>query len=148
VLKLKVTIATPPRNVINIISYYYLFMCEQYISQRPGIKVHELFVVHYAVPGITLDLIANTTRLPNVAPYNTFSLTCTGTSSVNGRNVALPKRFQWLRWYGFSEFSLDLLSSNATIQIQNGDDLNQPTSSSVLTVTEVISQNYHIPLPG
>ena len=105
--------------------------------------MHELFVVHYAVPGITLDLIANTTRLPNVAPYNTFSLTCTGTSSVNGRNVALPKRFQWLRWYGFSEFSLDLLSSNATIQIQNGDDLNQPTSSSVLTVTENISQNYH-----
>ena len=89
-----------------------------------------------------MDLTANTTRLPNVAPYNTFSLTCTATTSVNGRNVALPKKYLWLRRYGSSEMNLDLLSSNTTIQIQDGDNLNQPTSSSMLTVTEDISQDY------
>ena len=99
---------------------------------------------YYTVPNVITSLTTNTTRLPNVAPYNTFSLTCTATSSVEGVGpVALPKRFLWLRRYGSSEFNLDLLSSNATIQIQNGDDLNQPTSSSVLTVTENIPQNYH-----
>ena len=96
-----------------------------------------------AVPAITLALTANTTRLPNVAPYNTFSLNCTATSSVKGVwIVALPKRFLWLRRYGLSEFFLDILSSNATIQIQNGDNLNQPTSSSMVTVTEDIPQDY------
>ena len=97
---------------------------------------------HCTVPTITVDLTANTTRLPNVTPYNTFSLNCTATSSVEGRNVALPKSFQWRRRYGPSEFTLDLLSSNATIQIQNGDNLNQPTISSMLTVTENIPRDY------
>ena len=96
----------------------------------------------FSVPTIAVTLTANTTRLPNVAPYNTFSLTCTATTSVNGRNVALPKRFLWLRRYGSSELNLVLLSSNATIQIQDGDNLNQPTSSSMLTVTEDVPQDY------
>ena len=96
-----------------------------------------------AVPTITVALTANTTRLPSVAPYNTFSLTCTATSSVEGVGpVALPKRFLWLRRYGSSEMNLDILSSNATIQIQDGDNLTQPTSSSMLTVTEDIPQDY------
>ena len=56
--------------------------------------------------------------------------------------MALPKRFLWLRRYGSSELNLDPLSSNATIQIQDGDNLNQPTSSSILTVTEDIPQDY------
>ena len=90
-----------------------------------------------------MALTTNTTRLPNVAPYNTFSLNCTATVSVEGvGNVALPKRFQWRRRYGSSEMNLDHLSSNATIQIQDGDNLNQPTSSSVLTVTEDIPRDY------
>ena len=98
---------------------------------------------HCTVPTITVALTANTTRLPNVTPYNTFSLTCTGTSRVEGvGSVALPKRFLWLRRYGSSELNLVLLSSNASIQIQDGDSLNQPTSSSMLTVTEDISQDY------
>ena len=101
-----------------------------------------IFHFLFSAPTITVALIANTTRFPNVAPYNTFSLTCTATSSVNGRNVALPKRFLWLRRYGSSELNLVLLSSNATIQIQDGDNLNQPTSSSMLTVTEDVPQDY------
>ena len=97
---------------------------------------------HYAVPAITLALIANTTRLPDVTPYNTFFLTCTATSSVDGGNVALTKRFLWRRWYGSSEMNLDPLSNNATIQIQDGDNLTQPTVFSILTVTEDIPQDY------
>ena len=102
-----------------------------------------IFHLLFSAPTITVAFIANTTHLPNVAPYNTFSLTCTATTSVEGvGNVALPKRFLWLRRYGSSEMNLDILSSNATIQIQDGDNLNQPTSSSMLTVTEDIPQDY------
>ena len=90
-----------------------------------------------------MALIANTTRLPNVAPYNTFSLNCTATTMVEDvGNVVLPKRFLWLRRYGSSELNLNPLSSNATIQIQNGDNLTQPTSSSMMTVTEDIPRDY------
>ena len=106
-------------------------------------NMFSMLILLYAVPAITLAFTANTTRLPNVAPYNTFSLTCTATSSVEGVGVvALPKRFLWLRRYGSSELNLDILSSNATIQIQDGDNLNLPTSSSILTVTENIPQDY------
>ena len=56
--------------------------------------------------------------------------------------MALPKRFLWLRQYGSSDLNLNTLSSNATIQIQDGDNLNQPTSSSMLTVTEDVPQDY------
>ena len=95
------------------------------------------------MPKLTVTLTPKTTHLPNVAPYNTFSLTCTATSSVEGMgNVAFPKRFPWLHWYGPDTTGLTQLSSNATIQIQVGDDLNQPTSSSMLTVTEDIPQDY------
>ena len=97
---------------------------------------------HYTVPTLTLSLTANTTRLPNVAPYNTFNLTCSATSRVERMSVALPKKFQWRRRYGPDTTGLMLLSSNATIQIQDGDNLNQPTSSSMLTVTEDIPRDY------
>ena len=95
------------------------------------------------MPTISLTLTANTTRLPNVAPYNTFSLTCAATSSVEGvGNVALPKRFLWRRRYTPSESTFYLLANNASINIVDGDNLNLPTSSSILEVTEDIPQNY------
>ena len=98
----------------------------------------------HAVPTLTITLTANTTHLPNVAPYNTFSFNCTATSNVEGvGGVALPKRFLWLRRYAPPDTTgLTQLSSNATIHIQDGDNLNQPTSSSMLTVTEDIPQDY------
>ena len=77
-----------------------------------------------------------------MAPYNTFTLNCTATSRVEGMSVALPKKFQWSRWYGPDTAGLTQLSSNATIQIQDGDSLTQPTSSSMLTVTEDIPRDY------
>ena len=102
-----------------------------------------IFPSHYAVPILTVTLTPNTTHLPNVASYNTFSLTCTATSSVEGLgNVALPKRFTWRRRYGPDTTGLTQLSNNASIQIQDGDNLYQPTSSSMLTVTEDIPRDY------
>ena len=78
-----------------------------------------------------------------MAPYNTFSLNCTATSRVEGvGNVALPKSFQWRRRYGSGTTGLTPLSATTTIQIQNGDNLTQPTSSSMLTVNEDIPQDY------
>ena len=116
-------------------------------SYFPILNVLTLLVIfpsNYAVPTLTVTLTANTTHLPNVAPYNTFLLTCTATSSVERvGNVALPKRFQWLRRYVPPDaIGLTQLSRNITIQIQDGDNLNQPTSSSMLTVTEDIPQDY------
>ena len=98
---------------------------------------------HYTVPTLTVTLTANTTRLPNVAPYNTFFLNCTATSSVESvGNVTLRKRFQWRRRYISDATGLTQLSSNATIQIQNGNNLTQPSNSSMLIVTEDLPQNY------
>ena len=105
--------------------------------------VNTVFSSHYAVPTLTVTLTANTTRLPNVAPYNTFTLTCAATSRVEGvGNVALPKRFLWRRRYGPDTTGLTLLSANTTIEIQDGDHLTQPTSSSMMTVTEDIPRDY------
>ena len=50
---------------------------------------------HYTVPNLIITFTANTTRLPNVAPYNTFSLTCSATSLVQGSEVAFTKSFTW-----------------------------------------------------
>ena len=101
------------------------------------------FSLLHAVPTLTITLTPNTTRLPNAAPYNTFSLNCTATSSVEGvENVALPKTFTWRKRHGPDTTGLTQLSSNATVQIQDGDNLNQPTSTSMMTVTEDIPQDY------
>ena len=107
------------------------------------LKSIQYFFTLTAVPAITLALTPNTTRLPNVAPYNTFSLNCTATSRVEGvGDVALPKKFMWLRQYGSAEMNLVSLLRNTTIQIQDGDNLNQPTVSSMLTVTEDVPHDY------
>ena len=116
-----------------ILDSAYLFHCT---------TVNTIFSSHYAVPTLTVTLTPNTTCLPNVAPYNTFTLNCTATSSVEGMSVALPKRFQWRRQYDPDTTGLTQLSSNTTIQIQDGDNLTQPSSSSRLTVTEDIPGDY------
>ena len=130
--------------------YNLLYVCIYLLhlpTITPSICIYAIpitiFPSHYAVPKLTVTLTTNTTRLPNVAPYNTFSLTCTATSNVEGVvSVALPKKFIWRRRYGPDTTGLTQLSGNTTIQIQDGDNLNQPTSSSMLTVTEDIPQDY------
>ena len=83
-----------------------------------------------------LTLLPNTSRLPNVAPYNIFTITYTATTP---EGVALPKTFYWWR-----ETSRDCsnenrasLSSNNSIQIVNRN-LNESLSTSIITVKEKI----------
>ena len=88
---------------------------------------------------MTLSLTPNTTRLPNVAPYNTFSLTCTATAP---EGVVSPKTFTW--WRQNAEMNNKLLQINhsETIHI-NSSTLNQPVSTSVLTVTETTAGEWY-----
>lgn len=104
---------------------------------------YTLYCLPYsAVPTLTIDLTPNVTYLPNVPPYNTFFLICTATSSVEGvENVAIPKIFIWKRTAAGVK-NLRKLSSNGTIQIVDGPNLNQSISTSMLTVTENIPHDY------
>ena len=83
---------------------------------------------------IQLDLTSNTTRLPNIAPYNTFSLTCTATVP---QGVVSPKTFTWRRRIGPQLSPLTLITTGIT-----STNLDQPTSTSVLTVTETTAGDY------
>ena len=85
-----------------------------------------------------VNVVSNTTRLPNVAPYNTFSLTCTATVP---QGVVSPKTFTWRRRIGASTGGLIEVTVNSSINITS-TSLDQPTSTSVLTVTETTVGNY------
>ena len=94
----------------------------------------------YTVPTVELTLTPNTTRLPNVAPYNTFSLTCTATSSVQGSEVAFTKSFTWSYQMGNR---VGATTGFTTVQmgIMNRD-LNLARSTSELTVSETTAGMY------
>ena len=85
-----------------------------------------------------VNVVSNTTRLPNVAPYNTFSLTCTATVP---QGVVSPKTFTWRRRIGASTSGLTAITGNSSILI-NSTNLDQPTSTSVLTVRETTAGDY------
>jgi len=89
---------------------------------------------------IRLDLTSNTTHLPNIAPYNTFSLTCTATVP---QGVVVPKRFAWRQRIGSSTTGLNLLANSSNSILITSTNLGQPTSTSVLTVRETIAGDYH-----
>ena len=87
-----------------------------------------------------MSLTPNTTHLPNVAPYNTFSLTCTATSLVQGSEVAFYKTFTW----GYQmENAVGAATGFTTVQtgIMNRD-LSLARSTSELTVTETTAGVY------
>ena len=81
-----------------------------------------------------LSVDSNATRLPNVDPFNTFVLTCTATAPVG---VVQQKSFTWRRTSGSSGScsSLTEVSNTPITQIMSSN-LEQPVSTSVLTVTE------------
>ena len=89
-------------------------------------------------PTIQLNLTSNTTHLPNFAPYNTISLTCTATVP---QGVVSPKTFIWRRRIGPSKGGLTTITGNSSILITS-TNLNQPTSTSVLTVRETTAGDY------
>ena len=84
-----------------------------------------------------LSLTSNTTRLPNVPPYNTFSLTCTATVP---EGVISPKTFTWQkRRTGPGSGSGFQIVSNSESTVIEPDI---PDSQSVLTVTEEVDGVY------
>ena len=89
------------------------------------------------VPTLALSAVSSTTRLPNVAPYNTFSLTCTATAP---EGVVAPKTFTWRRTEsaGGTCGGFTVVSSNV-----NNRNLEQPVSTSILTVTETDNGTLH-----
>ena len=91
-----------------------------------------MYMLYPTVPNVTIFLTPNTTRLPNVAPYNTFSLTCTATTP---EGVVSPKTFTWWRRNAVMNNTLVQINHSETNYI-NSSTLNQPVSTSVLTVTE------------
>ena len=90
-----------------------------------------------SAPTVLLSLTSNVTHLPNVSPYNTFSLTCTATVP---EGVISPKNFTWQRRRtapgSGSDFQIINNTNNTTIKAD------VPNSQSVLTVTEAVGGIY------
>ena len=88
----------------------------------------------YADPTLALTVLSSTTRLPNMSPYNTFTLTCTATAPPG---VVESKTFTWRRTMGSGNScsSFTVVTESGTRQIANSN-VDQPESTSVLTVTE------------
>ena len=84
----------------------------------------------HVVPTVTASvaLTTGTTSFPNVAPHNTFSLTCTATAPGS---VVDPKTFRWMR---------ATTAEGSCSQVVDSTD--QAMSTSVLTVTETTPGNY------
>ena len=84
-----------------------------------------------------LSLTPNTTRLPNVPPYNTFSLTCTATAP---EGVVSPKTFTWQRRRTGPDLGDAFQSVSDSESTVIKPDI--PDSQSVLTVTEEVDGEY------
>ena len=87
-----------------------------------------------------MSVTPSTTRLPNVAPYNTFSVTCTATSFVQGSEVAFTSTFTW----GYQRGNAVGAATGFTT-VQTGivnRDLALARSNSELTVSETTAGMY------
>lgn len=86
----------------------------------------------YLVPTLSVAVSDLTTRVLDVSPYNTFSLTCTTSSSVNGVLTPFSKSIHWMR----------SIESGQTVEISNSTsgvtvthiDQDQATSTSVISI--------------
>ena len=79
----------------------------------------------------SVALTTGTTRFPNVAAHNTFSLTCTATAPGS---VVEPKTFRWMR--------ATTAGGSCSQVVDSGISTDQAMSTSVLTVTETTPGNY------
>ena len=86
-----------------------------------------LFLIPLAPP-LELSAVSSTTRLPDVAPYDTFNLTCTATAP---EGVVTPKTFIWRRADPADVTCNDFSAVGGNVD----SNLEQPVSTSVLTVT-------------
>ena len=82
----------------------------------------------FTAPTLELVLVSSTTRLPDVAPYNTFSLTCTATAP---EGVVAPKVFTWRR----ADPADDTCDDFSVVGGNVDSNLEQPVSTSTLNVT-------------
>ena len=86
---------------------------------------------HFQSPSaLTLELsaVSSTTRLPDVAPYNTFTLTCTATAP---EGVVAPKAFTWRR----ADPADDTCDDFTVVGGNVDSNVEQPVSTSALNVT-------------
>ena len=83
-------------------------------------------------PTLGVSVSDITSRVLDVSPYNTFSLTCVATGCVNGMATPLTKTIQWMRSIDSSE-AVELSSSTSGVTISNSN-LDQATSTSTITV--------------
>ena len=72
--------------------------------------------------------MSSTTRLPDVTPYNTFTLTCTATAP---EGVVAPKTFTWRRANPANGTCDDFSVVGGNVD----SNLEQPVSTSALKVT-------------
>ena len=86
---------------------------------------------------MTASVEFSNTRLPNVAPYNTFTLTCTASAP---EGVVTPKTFTWSLGCCSDEGSCTNGLTVVTGSVDN--DLSMPVSTSILTVTESSPGDY------
>ena len=79
-------------------------------------------------PTLDVQITMVTDRILDISPYNSFSIDCTATSSVEGSTVALSKTFTWTQ----------TIDSGSSMMINNGfmnSGLDMASSTSQLTVT-------------
>ena len=86
-----------------------------------------------ADPTLSVSLPAVTTRVLDIPPYNSFTLTCTATSSVSGTDRAILKSFTWTRRIGSGAIEMIMNSTNGVTI--TGSNLDQATSISTLQMT-------------
>ena len=102
-------------------------------------QINTLIIVLSLDPPLLVSLNSSTTLdLPNVPPYNTFSLNCT---AIVPQGEVTPKTFSWKRRTGHSSEEVKN-DSSTVIRIENSNQ-GQPVSTSVLTVTETAAGTYH-----
>ena len=101
--------------------------------------LQQYIIVYHAHidPTVTavVALTTGTIRFPNVAPYNTFSLTCT---AMAPNSVVEPKAFIWRRAITAGDSCNQGVISDSIV---NSNE-NQTVSTSVLTVTETVAGSY------
>ena len=104
-------------------------MCNFFIQQMTCISYAKMSFLP-AESVLTLSANLNTTRFPNVSPYNVFRINCTATVPAG---VVAPKTFEWKRRKG--NRGLLNVSNRDSFDIVNSG-LDMLTSTSILTVTE------------
>ncbi len=88
---------------------------------------------------IEVSLMTNTSYLPNVAPYNSFTLTCTATTIPSQLSVSTVKSFVWKQ-----ELLNGTLTEIITDTIDRRDtNLYQRVSTSTLIVKKSAAGEYH-----